>query len=571
MLRLTVVQEAPVSIEIDTPRPLSFKIVPGGYVYRAPALWLFSKPRHYRVSGQQKQEIEALLPQTASNPARWVWGWLIGAVIGVAALLAAISWIVPDHRFTGAVVVFSTILAGAVVALHLWSKAKLKALEPILAKATPTDEQISLAEIRQGLVKPQTHRQIRRAGILQGLMAIAFTAATLILALMYRPPGNFFSDATAFMFVFYALIMAMSSASSFRTALITKKEAEGVLSMSEEQGVQYLKYLTTLFAIAAVVFGLVFVFNGIRSEFSDFAQGQRHAASGDQTSAIASFTKVLAADPTNYAALRARAESYTDRNEFVAAIADYTQAIELNPANAPLHRRRGSAFKSTGANEKAIADYTKAIELDPTDRYTFVSRGRAYAAAGNSERAMADANLAVATDPKHDGAYHFRGGLHAAKKDTEAAIADYTKAIEINPKAIYSYLSRALVYLAAKDYDRAIADSSKSIELNPQYDVGYAVRGSVRQLTGEHALAIADYSKAIDINPKSISRYHSRASLYVATGERDLALADYRKVLDLPAMSARDRQEQETARKAIERSNASPGVPQVTAPPASPK
>ena len=554
------------SIDVDTPRTLSFKIVPGGYVYRAPALWLFSKPRHYRVSGQQKRQIEALLPQTTRNPGRWVWIWLIGAVIVVAALLVAISMIVPDYRFTGSVFVFSAILAGAVLVLHLWSKAKLKTLQPILANAEPTDEQISLVEIRQGLVKPQTYKQTRRAGVIQGLMALGFAGAVMIMVLMRQQPNSFFSDTTAFMFVFYALIMGMSSASSFQAALIKKKEAEGVQTKSEEQAAQYLKYLTTSFGIATVILGCFFVFSGIQSEFSDVAQGQRHAAKGDQASAIASFTKALAADPKNYAAYKARAEGYADRNEYVAAIADYTKAIELNPGNAPLYRRRGSAYKSTGANEKAIADYTKAIELDPSDRYTFVSRGRAYDAAGDGDRAMADANLAVVADPKYDGAYHFRGGLYAAKKDNEAAIADYTKAIEINPKAIYSYLSRALVYLAAKDYDRAIADSSKTIELNPQYDIGYAVRGSVRRSTRDYALAIADYSKAIDINPKSISHYDSRASLYVATGARDLALADYKKILEFPAVAARDRQQQETARKAIERFNALPSVPQVTAP-----
>src|SRR5262249_46159388 len=152
--------------------------------------------------------------------------------------------------------------------------------QPILVNAAPTDQEIALDEIRLRPGKPLTYTQLKRTGVMQGVMGVAFFAASVTMLLLRQQPGSSFSDTTASMFVFYALIMIMSSASTFRAALTKKKDAEGMQTPAQAKVGRYLKHLVTACTVAVALFIGVFVVDGIRSEFSDLTQGRRYAARG---------------------------------------------------------------------------------------------------------------------------------------------------------------------------------------------------------------------------------------------------------------------------------------------------
>ncbi len=124
---------------------VSFKPVPGGFIYRAPNPWIFGRADHYVVNEAQKAEILGLtvprrpLLRLAVIVAGCV---LWGAGMGLAA------WAFSGHEDptlsdVGIMVVMT--FAALFLALHLSLRHRLRQMQPILAAATRTDATITSA------------------------------------------------------------------------------------------------------------------------------------------------------------------------------------------------------------------------------------------------------------------------------------------------------------------------------------------------------------------------------------------------------------------------------------------
>jgi tetratricopeptide (TPR) repeat protein len=94
-------------------------------------------------------------------------------------------------------------------------------------------------------------------------------------------------------------------------------------------------------------------------------EGLRLLEAGDVDTAIANFTRVIAAEPGRAAAYRLRGSAHLRKRAYGAATADLDQAIKLAPIDAATRYLRGRARYLTGDMAGAIADYDQAIELKP--------------------------------------------------------------------------------------------------------------------------------------------------------------------------------------------------------------
>ena len=568
-------------------RSLHFRHVPEGWLYRSPNLWIFSRPDHYIVNEAQKAAIEQFLPRASKPTTQRILIWTSAFIAVLAAVLGAAFLVAPDFPVTAITTLTAVTLVGSIFALHLSAKSQLRRLQPILANAMRTDQTITVAEMQRHLEAGVSYAQARRGGFVSAFAAIGMLAFVAVSLFLRQKNGWPIAETTVKMFVLYALMMGLSSASSFRRAHVIKCETNGVPSPEATSRALLLGRMTQAFAIGAAVYLVALAANSIVGEFSALSQGRRYEAKGDHDKALASFSNAVESDPNSAAAYTARAKIYAARKDNDHAIADYTKAIAIQPANLGAYRDRASAYRANNNFTAAVADYTKVIELDPSnafaylfrghshadlknkaaaiadfsksitidpkDPYGYLARARALEASGDRAQAMADANKAIELNPKLANAYRFRAGLHSASKQNKNAIADYSRAIEIEPGLKYNYISRALLFQAANDYDRAATDCTKAIDIDPNYDGAYIVRGGIRQLKKEFDLAIGDYTAAIRIAPDSISPFVSRASLYVYKGAYDLAITDYKRILELPATNARDRQAKEKAPGEIER------------------
>jgi len=195
-------------------------------------------------------------------------------------------------------------------------------------------------------------------------------------------------------------------------------------------------------------------------------------------------------------ALAARAEAFSDKNNYDRAIAAYGDAIRLDPKYAGAFAGRSTVYRLKGDLNHAIADGIEAVRLDPKLTATYFSRGSAYASKGDFDHAIADFDEAIRLDPKQFVAYNNRGYAYRGKGDLDGAIADFSAVIRLAPQFFPAYDNRGLAYAAQGDYDRAIADFDQAIKLNPKYTSAYNNRGLVYRAKGDTVHADADLKEA---------------------------------------------------------------------------
>ena len=77
--------------------------------------------------------------------------WLGGYFLAVALAVVCLTVLARGFPVTVIVILITAMLVSAILGLHLSASRNLRRLQPILASASPTDHQITIAEIRQGL------------------------------------------------------------------------------------------------------------------------------------------------------------------------------------------------------------------------------------------------------------------------------------------------------------------------------------------------------------------------------------------------------------------------------------
>jgi hypothetical protein len=183
----------------------SFKQVPGGYVFRAPNRKVFGRSDHYLVDEAQRDKIVAIM--TPRRPglllAAWVGGYFLAVAVGVVWLAV----FAPGFPVTVLLVLIAAMLLAAILGLHLAAKRNLRRLQPILAGAPPTDQRITIAEIRQALNQRLSYRQLLRAGVGNAIACIVSAASVVVLIYVRKPGAGFFSEPLPLIFCFNAILL----------------------------------------------------------------------------------------------------------------------------------------------------------------------------------------------------------------------------------------------------------------------------------------------------------------------------------------------------------------------------
>ena len=133
--------------------------------------------------------------------------------------------------------------------------------------------------------------------------------------------------------------------------------------------------------------------NAVSEDF--LAKGDKAAAQGWRTDALALYNKAIAQDPANAQAYVMRATlahrmggGYA--SSFPGVIADYSKAIKADPACEVAYSNRGGLYFVMEKNEKALADFARAIKLDPHDESIYENRQQIYVKQGKYDLALAD-------------------------------------------------------------------------------------------------------------------------------------------------------------------------------------
>jgi tetratricopeptide (TPR) repeat protein len=232
--------------------------------------------------------------------------------------------------------------------------------------------------------------------------------------------------------------------------------------------------------------------------------------------------------------LKAQAAAYyergnvqLDQGENSAAVADYTKALALDPTNARTFNNRALAYAALSQPDQALADYTMAIRVDPSYIRAYQNRLLLLEQRGDLKGMAADYERLAQIDPKNAADHRYRQGsaLHGLH-DFAGARTAYDAALGANPQHVDALYERALLDLAEDQPAAAIADLDRALRLSHRAANAYYARGQAHEMVGDHAAAISDFTQALNLRADYPEPLLARAAAYHASGQMDLARAD---------------------------------------------
>lgn len=192
------------------------------------------------------------------------------------------------------------------------------------------------------------------------------------------------------------------------------------------------------------------------------ADDRQDCARGSAEVRIPACTRILGANPADFAALANRGVGYRISGEYDRSLDDTTAAMRLRPGMAGLHLERGLAYDGKGDHTRAIADLSEAIARDPSLVSAYFGRAMAYEAVGDRHRAGADLDEGMRLDRNLIGALFIQRGYAAnAAREYDKAISAFDNSIEINSRWLIAFFGRGAAYQGRGDIERAVSDYRK--------------------------------------------------------------------------------------------------------------
>jgi tetratricopeptide (TPR) repeat protein len=150
---------------------------------------------------------------------------------------------------------------------------------------------------------------------------------------------------------------------------------------------------------------------------------------GDFDQALATYSEVIAAQPTMADAWAGRGWVYDKRGEWDKSEPDFAKVIELEPKRSEGWSGRALSHFHRQQWDPAIADFSKAIELEPNIHMNWFHRGQVYINMAQWNKAVADFSKVVEQWPADSWGWYFRAQIYSQMHRPNEAIADLRQAI----------------------------------------------------------------------------------------------------------------------------------------------
>lgn len=195
---------------------------------------------------------------------------------------------------------------------------------------------------------------------------------------------------------------------------------------------------------------------------------------GSDDVVVRHLTAALRANPELVAALRARLEIATERENWRDVLDDALLLERLTPADLVGWLSAGVSYLQSGDHRAAVGHLSRALEMtsDPHDRRVILSfRGFARLLGNSPLRALDDLDEAaqMAPVPQFDALWNraYVRTIVGASKDRARDEAAFAAVIAANPLSARAYKLRATYWFGMEEFLRALADLEQAAQLNP--------------------------------------------------------------------------------------------------------
>ncbi len=278
-----------------------------------------------------------------------------------------------------------------------------------------------------------------------------------------------------------------------------------------------------------------------------FLYGQALARQNQPQEAIRVFSDLLKSDPSNAAALLARASVFRDSADWQAGLNDADQVLQILPDDPrALQIRSVCLFQNDRFSEalqtlehpallsrdtvesrwmrvqccdrqnltfRKMEELNALLEIAPTHEAARLQRAELREKLGHFDDAIVDLSAALQQNPENLSAIRTRAMLNQRRGNAAAAVEDFTRAIELSANDAELYHRRGIALHQAGRSDEARKDLDYALELDSGIADAWYVIGNIEAGRGQTELATAAYAKAVEIQPEHAAAWYNRGNL----------------------------------------------------------
>jgi tetratricopeptide (TPR) repeat protein len=219
---------------------------------------------------------------------------------------------------------------------------------------------------------------------------------------------------------------------------------------------------------------------------------------------------ILAAQPTNFEALRRQGVLQYQRGRYGEALQSMSAALRAAPTHAAAWSDLGVIYAAIGRLQEAVACYDQALALDPNQADALLNRGNALVALNRRQDALASYERAIALKPGFVEALNNRGGLLQELERPAEALETLDKALAIKPNYADALNNRGNALIDLGRDREALESYDKALAVNPPAANALNNRGNALIKLGRPSEALTSYEKALAQNPRDADAWSNR-------------------------------------------------------------
>lgn len=319
----------------------------------------------------------------------------------------------------------------------------------------------------------------------------------------------------------------------------------------------------------------------IAAAISIIACGEKNANAGTENNSnteiavdttLERLNRQIEANPSNYKNYLARAEYYSQIQNFANAMRDIERAILADSSKSDIYLLKGDIHFKMLNEKEAYKEYQYCVSIDPQNTdcmlkkaaidivlknydvalklindalrindalpYAYYLKGRLYKDTGDTTLACSSYQTAIEVDPTYYNAY-IEAGLLFHKRKHELAKEYYRSAIDLKPRLVEPWYNLGMYYQETgfrnkKNYQEAFACYDSILKIDPKFAAAAFNKGYIYlEYLQQYDSAAVHFTKAIELFPRYFQAYYNRGLAYESLDRRTEAESDYRTALNI--------------------------------------
>lgn len=280
----------------------------------------------------------------------------------------------------------------------------------------------------------------------------------------------------------------------------------------------------------------------------------------------------IEANPSDYKNYLARAEYFSQIQNYANAMRDIDRAIIADSTKSEIYLLKGDIHFKMLNEKEAYREYEHCITIDNQNTdcmlkkaaidillknydiaiklindalrindglpYAYYLKGRLYKETGDTTLACSSYQTAIEVDPTYYDAY-IEAGLLFHKRKHELAKEYYRSAIDVRPGLVEPWYNLGMYlqetgYRNNKNYREAFACYDTILKLDPKFAAAQFNKGFIfLEYMQKYDSAAFHFTKAIELYPKYFQAYYNRGLAMESMNRRTEAESDYRTALNI--------------------------------------